>query len=166
MKKIMFSTMLTALMLLLGTSAFAFTQTIDVNSGYQFVNVDWTHTYDGSVPGPVTATLSIYADDVDMGEIDKVYLNGTYLGDLVSYGAFDNNRPPGAPVNTSVTIFDVTPFLSAIMNMHIEVFNGASSYAVEILTSTLTVSSTPIPGAIWLLGSGLVGLVGIRRKFA
>lgn len=25
---------------------------------------------------------------------------------------------------------------------------------------------TPIPGAIWLLGSGLVGLVGLRRRFA
>ena len=27
-------------------------------------------------------------------------------------------------------------------------------------------TATPIPGAVWLLGSGLVGLVGIRRKFA
>ena len=27
------------------------------------------------------------------------------------------------------------------------------------------VSATPIPGAAWLLGSGLVGLVGLRRRF-
>jgi len=26
-------------------------------------------------------------------------------------------------------------------------------------------SPVPIPGAVWLLGSGLIGLVGIRRKF-
>jgi len=26
-------------------------------------------------------------------------------------------------------------------------------------------SVVPIPGAVWLLGSGLVGLVGLRRKF-
>jgi len=32
--------------------------------------------------------------------------------------------------------------------------------------ASLTVSSpVPIPGAVWLLGSGLVGLVGLRRKF-
>ena len=28
-----------------------------------------------------------------------------------------------------------------------------------------TASPVPIPGAIWLLGSGLIGIVGIRRKF-
>jgi len=27
------------------------------------------------------------------------------------------------------------------------------------------VSSVPIPGAIWLLGSGLIGLVGLKKKF-
>ncbi len=27
------------------------------------------------------------------------------------------------------------------------------------------VNAVPIPGAVWLLGSGLMGLVGIRRKF-
>lgn len=31
---------------------------------------------------------------------------------------------------------------------------------------SVEVSATPIPGAVWLLGSGLVGLVGIRRKMA
>jgi hypothetical protein len=31
---------------------------------------------------------------------------------------------------------------------------------------TLTVSNVPVPGAVWLLGSGLLGLVGLRRKNA
>lgn len=30
--------------------------------------------------------------------------------------------------------------------------------------SSVEVSPTPIPGAVWLLGSGLIGLVGVRRK--
>ena len=29
----------------------------------------------------------------------------------------------------------------------------------------VSVLAVPIPGAIWLLGSGLIGLIGIRRKF-
>ncbi|QJB55338.1 hypothetical protein [Pseudodesulfovibrio sp. zrk46] len=31
--------------------------------------------------------------------------------------------------------------------------------------ASLEASPTPIPGAVWLLGSGLLGLVGLRRKF-
>jgi hypothetical protein len=30
---------------------------------------------------------------------------------------------------------------------------------------TLQPAPVPIPGAVWLLGSGLIGLIGIRRKF-
>ena len=29
----------------------------------------------------------------------------------------------------------------------------------------VSVTAAPIPGAIWLLGSGLIGLIGMRRKF-
>ncbi|MGO9379191.1 MAG: NF038129 family PEP-CTERM protein [Dissulfurispiraceae bacterium] len=39
--------------------------------------------------------------------------------------------------------------------------NGA---AVTNLSSQVSVNATPIPAAAWLLGSGLMGLVGIRRK--
>ncbi len=34
-----------------------------------------------------------------------------------------------------------------------------------LLTWSVNGSPTPIPGAVWLLGSGLVGLVGLRRRF-
>jgi hypothetical protein len=30
--------------------------------------------------------------------------------------------------------------------------------------SVESMSEVPIPGAIWLLGSGMIGIVGIRRK--
>lgn len=155
-----------ALILIMSTAAQAYVETIDINSGYQFVTVDWTHTYDGSVPTPLRANLSILADDVDNGEIDKVFINGNYIGDLNFYGGFANNRPNGAGEYTSLTTFDVTPFLAAVMNIHVEVFNGASSYAVEILTSSLEVTAVPIPAAVWLLGTALLGIVGMRRKQA
>ena len=29
----------------------------------------------------------------------------------------------------------------------------------------ISVNAVPIPGAVWLLGSGLLGLVAIRRRF-
>jgi len=38
-------------------------------------------------------------------------------------------------------------------------------YYSDVALDYLRVSSVPIPSALWLLGSGIVGIVGIRRKF-
>lgn len=42
-------------------------------------------------------------------------------------------------------------------------WEGLEPY-LEISGDSIQSSPTPIPGAVWLLGSGLVGLVGFRRK--
>lgn len=44
-------------------------------------------------------------------------------------------------------------------------FDGPMQLNDALFTGTLP-APTPIPGAIWLLGSGLVGLVGLRKKIA
>jgi hypothetical protein len=36
--------------------------------------------------------------------------------------------------------------------------------STQILANEVTVAATPIPAAAWLFGSGLMGLVGLRRK--
>jgi len=42
---------------------------------------------------------------------------------------------------------------------------GASTAAREVLgTWSYTATSVPVPAAVWLLGSGLLGLVSFRRK--
>lgn len=35
-----------------------------------------------------------------------------------------------------------------------------------IQTVTILSQTVPVPGALWLLGSGLIGVVGLRRKFS
>jgi hypothetical protein len=45
------------------------------------------------------------------------------------------------------------------------VFPGiVDTYATYTVGANIDVTPTPIPAAAWLLGSGLLGLVGIRRR--
>jgi hypothetical protein len=41
---------------------------------------------------------------------------------------------------------------------------AANKYVVNHIGTNYTVSAVPIPAAVWLLGSGLIGLVGLRRR--
>jgi len=72
--------------------------------------------------------------------------------------AFMNN---GGSFDTSVNVFQ-------------GVYNSFDSYLDwpgsqdgnnRFGSATMQFSEVPIPAAVWLLGSGLIGLVGIRRKF-
>jgi len=42
--------------------------------------------------------------------------------------------------------------------------NQLESQAGSVISSSMAISSVPVPAAIWLFGSGLIGLVGIRRR--
>ena len=41
---------------------------------------------------------------------------------------------------------------------------GVLDYAGDVYFDNVKLSSVPVPAAVWLLGSGLVGLFGVRRK--
>ena len=44
--------------------------------------------------------------------------------------------------------------------------NGTTSVNIESVYVRSTPTPTPVPAAVWLLGSGLLGLVGVRRKIS
>lgn len=68
---------------------------------------------------------------------------------------------------TSTFSGDDIPDLSVILSMNplfaITNFNSGQTELFASLNS-LSVSAVPLPAAAWLLGSGLLALVGIRRK--
>jgi len=39
-----------------------------------------------------------------------------------------------------------------------------TDYVVQQVGTDYNINAVPIPGAIWLLGSGLIGMVGLRRR--
>ena len=43
-------------------------------------------------------------------------------------------------------------------------YNNGTMYYAPAFSVNGTPVSTPIPGAIWLLGSGVLGLIGMRKR--
>jgi hypothetical protein len=58
----------------------------------------------------------------------------------------------------------ISPITISTSNWVDESFSLLSSQPTGVVGGNVTVNVVPIPGAIWLLGSGLIGMVGIRRK--
>jgi hypothetical protein len=42
--------------------------------------------------------------------------------------------------------------------------NDSSFSSIRVLSGDVFNTPVPLPAAIWLLGAGLIGLVGVRRK--
>ena len=124
----------------------------------------WSHTYDISGFGTIlSASIEIFTLGQGWHGISSLYIDGSYVGNLTDG---DNS---GAYLRTNwarLDIFDLTPYSSLL--------DGADSITIDTYGtnndqwaldySELSVSSVPIPAAVWLLGSGLVGFVAIRRR--
>lgn len=153
------------LLLMSGVSEAAFTQTTDI---YQYSvggTINWSHSYDFSQVAPLTAQLTIVADDVDQGELDQVFLNGTSLGYLTQLSDYTNwGYTPGVGGDLTTTVFAFDPSLLD-WTMPIDVAVGPA-WGVEIETSTLTVTGAPVPepSTLLLLGIGLGGAAIWRKR--
>lgn len=109
--------------------------------------------------------FSIYIDHYQsslvMGYFDKLYINDTCLGDLSDSDEADHWYTDLFTANNSIL---------KINNNNLEIksyyLSSASNWDdFEFTNLYLNYTPTPIPSALWLLGSGLIGIVGIRRKF-
>ena len=137
---------------------------------------DATQTYSLSNAIDTKVFVAFYYTRTDSQSLawgDRFESGFDWTGSPSSYHSYDGNwGDPGAVftydgqeyeyVWRSVVITGNPGDLSVIMkNMPDYPDSLITEYHIGILQTPI-----PIPGAVWLLGSGLIGLAGFRRRFA
>ena len=114
-------------------------------------NLPITPDYNGQLN--LSATSGKVALVNSMTVVPGTGSTGGYV-DLIGYGTsanYNNGKPlTGALDNTKAVFQDIT--------------TGALSVGAPVPMNSETPSPVPIPAAVWLFGSGLAGLVGIRKR--
>ena len=121
---------------------------ISISFDYNF----WSFSLMGSEAGDDLVVSLISDDSVYFNEILRVNLK-----DSISEGP----TIQGWQNYEETFLFDTSMQLSLLFE--VDNFKDPRQFGIGFIDN-VEVSSAPIPGAIYLLGSGLVGLIGIRRR--
>jgi hypothetical protein len=124
-----------------------------------YKNFTWTHegsfnfTYDSENYSVQTVMVSEFTSKFDSSG-------------FAGFAAPFKSNISGKVMDISTgTIFDLTGILDVEGTYYTNNENGfLLSHGGEITQISVSLHSTPVPAAVWLLGSGLIGLVGCRRK--
>lgn len=101
--------------------------------------------------------VGFYATDLmDIGGKVILSFGNSQTGDSASFNLFDML---GALKSGSLVYFA----LSSTIPFDSMLFATSAGDGFGIDNVSVGTSPTPVPGALWLLGSGLIGLVGVRR---
>lgn len=148
------------------------------NWSWFFSNDKWPGT-NGYVYGTIGQTSCVTTNYATMSKADGGYFDfyGAYISDayfngtVVVEGYRDGTKIyDGLP---SIAIYEpnlsLDPTFYTFNYEQIDTLKFYNEYEVHMCLDNITIGNeiagVPIPGAIWLLGSGLIGIVGIRRKF-
>jgi hypothetical protein len=89
--------------------------------------------------------------------------NGAYVGSPFLWGT----NWAGAPVNNTAFIGEDMGFYyqqADLFDGNTVVTEAAGRWAFDGSNITYGVSAVPVPAAVWLFGSGMLGLVGVARR--
>ena len=142
-------------------------------------------TLSGTVTEPTSSAEGLIRGDIAAYLYeDATFINtgiGTFLGEVVpgegTLLARDTSfLTPGLDLRTATLDFTLNPGDEVYLFMRLEtksergaVVDATGTFLMEFTggdTSELTETVVPIPAAVWLFGSGLLGLIGLARRKA
>ena len=126
----------------------------------------FTFTFDDNVLGSLPTHVGIvWTDGAITNEVtfEAFDSNGDSLGVIVAPGIGDDNFYGGTDEDRFFGVTD--PLGISAIHIFNSVMSGSGS-GIEIDHLQYGGGVVPVPAAVWLFGSGLVGLAGIARKRA
>ena len=135
---------------------------VDITGGMNLTGVWLTDLFLSSASG--NSPSENYAAPSPTGEPGMVVINGgnytfTFVGVESNIGAnaYPNNGELFVSFNQPITVY--TAVFSVLPA------NTGNYAGIEYSVAGFEAAPVPIPAAAWLLGSGLLGLVAVRRRF-
>jgi hypothetical protein len=121
-----------------------------------------------SLLGTPGFTFSFFDGVNEIKSVDGATSNGftieTDANGLIEFWSFNAIEPNGSNWNVITSgKHSFSGHDTATWDISGENYNFAITYTSGVWISTP--GPVPVPGAVWLLGSGLFGLVGLRKKF-
>jgi hypothetical protein len=93
-----------------------------------------------------------------IGAVWKINLSGlgaSGLGDLVF---------TFSPIGPVTTFFDVNPITGLAAGDYFLTVIGKTTFSISGTDTPITGGNVPVPAAVWLFGSAMMGLVGVARR--
>lgn len=144
----------------------------NLGSGDLFINTDNDNAWNYVVKLNNDLSASVYEFQKSYTDTNNAYELGFYAG-----GDYRDNHPAWGNVSGSAIAsgtWSGMPDLNGgttgtitIAGLNLNFDTLTLGYTVSCANDVImadTFSKTPIPGAVWLLGSGLLGLIGLRRR--
>jgi hypothetical protein len=110
----------------------------------------------------------IFANTYGTNDYNHAIHFGTNLNFNLLFASDNFGAPAGGSSTFSLGLFSdeggLYPLATTTGTLFMIDLNNNGTTTVQTLASGVTATPTPIPAAAWLLGSGLMGLVGLRRR--
>ncbi|RNC65608.1 MAG: VPLPA-CTERM sorting domain-containing protein [Desulfuromonadales bacterium] len=149
-----------------GLNAVDSTATLHAFTGGTLAAANSTAVVDGTaVSGTLPGTV-VFANTNGTNDYNHGITFGSNLKFSLAFAAPAFGGTSGGSSTFSLGLFQDETGQTSLLNGTLFTIdlNNDGTAAAQVLSNEATVTPTPIPAAAWLLGSGLMGLVGIRRR--
>jgi len=118
----------------------------------------------GNVSSSAGGTMTVTLTDTDFSDLSSFHVGGT-TGGSVTFNLYnDSNLVASYTGDTPSFSTDIASLTSTGSITEIEAVIIHEGSAMSSFDANVVQNPVPVPAAFWLLGSGLMGLIGIRRR--